>query len=96
MVTVRNTRLVAGAEVVQIYVVDPVFSLPCLPIELKGVAKVDLSPGERKTINFTLGKRAFSFFHPHRMKWVAEPGQFEILAGASSRDIRLRAKLQLT
>lgn len=74
MVAVRNSGLVAGAEVVQIYVADPDSSLPRHPKELKGFAKVDPSPGECRTIGFMLGKRAFSFFHPHRMEWVAEPG----------------------
>jgi beta-glucosidase len=94
-VTVKNTGPVAGKEVVQIYVADPVSSLPRPPKELKGFANVELQPGECKILSFELDQRALSFFDPHKMTWVAEPGTFEILAGSSSRDIRLKASFEL-
>ena len=74
---------------------DPASSLPRPPKELKAFAKVELQPGESKTISFSLNQRAFSFFDPQKMEWIVEPGRFEILAGSSSRDIRLKAGFEL-
>lgn len=87
---VKNTGLVAGKEVVQLYVRDEKSSLPRPPKELKGFAKVALAPGESRELTFTLDERALAFYQPYLKRWVAEPGQFEIQAGASSRDIRLK------
>jgi beta-glucosidase len=89
-VSVRNTGEVAGKEVVQLYVSDPESSLQRPPKELKGFAKVALDPGESKEVRFTLASRDFSFYHPGHSRWIAESGAFEIAAGASSADIRLR------
>jgi beta-glucosidase len=94
--TVRNTGNRAGKEVVQLYVGDRVSSLPRPPAELKGFAKVALEPGESRTVRFTLERRAFAFYDPYRREWVVEPGEFDILAGSSSRDIRARATLTLS
>ena len=88
-VTVTNTGTVAGQEVVQLYVGDPVSSLVRPPKELKGFQKVSLEPGEGAVVEFTLDERALSFYDPYRSQWVAEPGAFEVLFGSSSRDIRL-------
>lgn len=89
--TVANTGDHPGAEIVQVYVRDVASSLPRPPKELKGFAKVVLNPGERQTVALTLDERAFAFYDPDRHAWVVEPGEFEILIGASSRDIRLAA-----
>jgi beta-glucosidase len=58
--------------------------------ELKAFQKVTLESGESKTINILLDETALSFFDPGSMRWVVEPGQFEILISSSSRDIRSR------
>ena len=92
---VTNTGKVAGKEVVQLYVSDAKSSLPRPPKELKGFAKVDLKPGEVGTVTFSLDERALAFYDPHKKKWVAEQGVFEVLVGSSSRDIRLKAKFEL-
>ena len=92
---VMNSGQRAGKEVVQLYVHDAKSSLPRPPKELKAFAKVSLAPGEAKTVSFELDARAFSFYDPDRKQWVAEPGEFELLAGSSSRDIRTRATLTL-
>ena len=63
--------------------------------ELKGFQRVELKPGESKKIQFTLDRAAFSYWSPDKKVWVAEPGKFEIEVGASSRDIRLRAPLEM-
>jgi beta-glucosidase len=90
-VSVQNTGTREGKEVVQLYVGDKASSLPRPPKELKGFKKINLKPGEQKTVTFELDKRAFSFFDPSRNQWVAEPGEFNIMAGSSSRDIRQQA-----
>lgn len=92
---VKNTGPVAGKEVVQLYVGDLDSSLVRPPKELKRFVKVDLQPGETKTVSFSLDFRCFAFFDPYQNKWVAEPGEFEILVGASSQDIRLKHILTL-
>ena len=93
--TVKNTGKVAGKEIVQLYVGDLSSSLARPPKELKGFAKLELAPGESKEVHFTLDERAFSFYNPYLKRWVAEPGEFEILVGASSRDIRQKGSFLL-
>jgi beta-glucosidase len=92
---VKNTGKVAGKEVVQLYVSDLKSSLPRPPKELKGFAKVALKPGESKMVEFTLDERSLAFYDPYKPGWVAEPGEFEVLVGSSSRDIRVKAKFTL-
>jgi beta-glucosidase len=94
-VDVTNTGGMAGKEVVQVYVRDCAASLPRPPKELKGFAKVHLEPGETKTVSISLNTRAFAFYHPGHRQWVTEDGEFEILVGASSADIRQVATLTL-
>jgi len=55
--------------------------------------KVDLAPGETKTVRFELDEQDLAFYDPAALKWVVEPGAFEILVGSSSRDIRLQGVL---
>jgi len=95
-VTVTNTGDHAGQEIVQLYVGDPEALLARPPKELKGFEKVSLEPGESTTIEFALDRRALSFYDPQKGAWVAEPGEFEVLVGSSSRDIRARATFTLT
>lgn len=94
-VTVANTGARAGAEVVQLYVGDPVASVYRPLQELRGFVKVSLEPGERREVKIPLDARAFSYWHPARREWVVEGGEFELLVGASSRDIRLTATVKL-
>jgi beta-glucosidase len=86
---VRNTGPRAGAEVVQLYVHDVKSSLPRPEKELKGFGRVLLQPGEARTLSFTLEPSALAFFDPGRGDWTTEAGEFKVLVGASSRDIRL-------
>ena len=86
---IANTGAVAGKEIVQLYVAE---KQPCIgrpPKELKGFAKVALQPGETKTVTFTLDKRSFAFYDIDLPGWRVNEGDFDILVGASSRDIRL-------
>lgn len=84
---VSNTGSREGAEVVQLYVSDPKASVPRPPKELKGFRKVFLKPGETKTVEFELAPRAFSFWDTEKHDWKAEPGEFEIRLGNSSRNL---------
>lgn len=94
-VTVRNTGSRPGAEVVQLYVKDVQSSVERPEKELKAFQKVLLQPGESKDIIITLPVDAFRFFDEKKMEWTLEPGQFQIMAGSSSRDIRLTEKIEL-
>ncbi|NJM40749.1 MAG: glycosyl hydrolase, partial [Anaerolineae bacterium] len=94
-VDVTNTGAVAGKEIVQVYVHDCKSRLVRPDKELKGFAKVALQPGETKTVTVQLNFRAFAYFHPGHHRWVAESGEFNILVGASSADIRCNATVTL-
>ncbi len=94
-VKVKNTGAVAGKEVAQLYVRDEHASVQRPVKELKGFAKVALQPGEEKTVAFELNERALAYYDPDQKTWVAEPGEFEVLIGSSSQDIRLKAKFTL-
>lgn len=85
----RNAGDRYGAEVPQVYVRDVDSSLFRPHKELKGFEKVWLEPGEEKQVIIDLNRRAFAYFNPARSTWEVEAGQFEILVGSSSRDIRL-------
>jgi beta-glucosidase len=93
---VRNTGKREGAEVVELYVHDGHSKIDRPAHELKGFSRVNLKPGETKTVQLKLNRAAFSYWSPEKKTWVAEPGKFEIEVGASSRDIRLRAPVELT
>ncbi|MDN5627494.1 MAG: glycoside hydrolase family 3 C-terminal domain-containing protein, partial [Weeksellaceae bacterium] len=94
-VNVKNTGKVYGAEVAQLYVSDLKSSLPRPLKELKGFDKVFLKAGESKDVTITVDQSALSFFDPVKHDWVAEPGEFEVLVGSSSSDIRTTAKFTL-
>lgn len=93
--TVTNTGSRAGAEVVQLYVADPVASVFRPAQELRGFAKVSLEPAASERVTLELDDRAFAFWHAGRHDWMVEGGEFEIRAGSSSRDIRLTATVEL-
>ena len=93
--TVKNTGNRAGKAVVQLYVGD-VESTHIRPVrELKGFAKVALQPGERKEVSFKLDKRSFAYWNRQIHDWHVETGMFTIEAGASSRDLPLKAEVMV-
>jgi beta-glucosidase len=94
-VTVRNTGSRPGAEVTQIYVKDVECSVERPDKELKGFQKIFLQPGESKDVILTLPVDAFRFFDEKKKEWVLEKGKFQIMAGSSSRDIRLTKEIDL-
>ena len=87
-VDVTNTGAVAGKEIVQLYVLDKVAGLVRPDKELKGFAKVELAPGETKTVSIELDFRAFAFYHPEYGQWITEDGEFDLLIAASATDVR--------
>ncbi|MFN8536329.1 MAG: fibronectin type III-like domain-contianing protein [Thermomicrobiales bacterium] len=87
-VAVTNSGERAGAEVVQFYVRDPQAKLMRPERELRGFVKLALQPGETGTATVALDMRALAYFDDARAAWVAEAGEFEVLVGSSSRDIR--------
>ena len=93
--SVKNTGKRAGAEVVQLYVSDEEARVPRPEKELKDYAKVWLEPGESKTVEFILDSEAFEFYDMDLHRFTVEPGVFNILLGASSRDIRLTTAVTL-
>jgi len=94
-VKVKNTGKRDGQEIVQLYINDVKSTLERPEKELKGFEKVALKAGEEKTVNFTIDKSALSYFDDKKHDWVAEPGYFEAIIGASSSDIRSKVKFEL-
>ena len=92
----RNSGSREGAEVAQLYLRDVQSSVDRPLKELKGFHRVNLKPGETQNVTFTLDQAAMSFYDPSKKAWVAEPGKFEVWAGASSKDIRLKGSFELT
>lgn len=87
-VDVTNTGKLAGKEIVQVYVHDQKSRLVRPEKELKGFAKVELQPGETKTVSIPLDFRAFAYYHPKHKQWITEDGDFDLLIAASAADIR--------
>lgn len=88
-VNITNTGKRAGDEVVQLYVRDKVSSVIAYDSQLRGFERVSLQPGETRTVTFTLKPEDLQLLD-RNMRWTVEPGEFEILVGASSKDIRLK------
>jgi beta-glucosidase len=84
-----NTGKYAGEEVVQLYLRDKVGSVVRPVKELKDFQKVKLQPGESRTLHFTISKEKLSFYSD-KLQWITEPGEFDLMIGSSSADIRLR------
>lgn len=92
-VDVTNTGEVAGKAVVQVYVRDPESAVYRPDRELRAFTKVALDPGETARVELPLGERAFAFWDVEPGAWRVEPGRYEVLVGASSRDLRGQATL---
>ena len=86
-VPVRNTGSVAGKETVQLYIRDEVASMTRPVRELRGIAQIELLPGESGNAVFILGKEDFGFYN-RKLEFITEPGEFTLMAGGNSRDVR--------
>jgi beta-glucosidase len=91
---VTNTGVRAGDEVVQLYIRDELASLSRPLMELKGFERIHLQPGETKTVTFEITPQHLEMYDI-QMKKVVEPGDFRIMVGSSSKDIRLRGILKV-
>ncbi len=90
-----NSGKVEGAEAAQLYVkeINPKIDRP--KKELKGFKKLNLKPGETKQVEIILNKDSFSYWNPETKNWAMDSGDFEILVGSSSKDIKLKEKVNL-
>ncbi len=93
---IKNTGDVAGYEIAQLYVADKESTIYRPVKELKGFKKIWLEAGEEKEVKFELSKRAFAFYNVNINDWCVESGEFDILIGASSADIKLSATVNVT
>jgi beta-glucosidase len=84
-ITITNTGTIAGDEIVQLYIRDCISSVTRLVKELKGFQRISLSSGESKTVSFKINYESLAFYDSE-MKYVVEPGEFEIMVGNSSRN----------
>lgn len=91
---VKNVSDIAGSEVVQLYIRDKISSVIRPVKELKGFAKIHLSPGETETVRFELGFKELKMLDKD-MNWVVEPGEFKVMIGGSSEDINLEGNITI-
>ena len=87
-VDIKNTGRRAGKEVVQLYIEDLIATVETPVMELRGFDKIELQPGETKTVAFKLGPEQLALYN-QQMQRIVEPGEFKIMVGSSSQDIRL-------
>jgi beta-glucosidase len=98
-ITVENTGAVASDEVVQLYIRDPVASIARPVLELRGFKRIELSPGARKRVTFSLTPEQFAFWSPqsnNKGGWLIEAGRIDFWTGASSADLRARGSFEIT
>jgi len=93
-VNITNTGKVSGEEIVQLYIRDRVGSVVRPIMELKDFQKIKLNAGETKTIKFIIDNQKLSFYND-KLEYKSEPGDFDLMIGASSSDIRLRDAFEL-
>ena len=89
-----NVGKIMGEEVVQLYLQDKFGSVVRPVLELKDFKKIKLNAGESKTIEFIIDKEKLSFYN-NKLEWVAESGDFELMIGTSSADIKLKSGFEL-
>ena len=94
--TLENTGKTEGTETAQMYISDVKSSVERPVKELKDFIRVDLKPGEKKMVELEINQADLSFFDEASNSWVAEPGEFKVLVGSASNDIRLEDTFNLT
>jgi beta-glucosidase len=93
-VDVTNTGKRKGDEVVELYLKDKVSSVTTYEMQLRGFERINLAPGEKKTVQFVLHPDDLALLDSN-MNWTVEPGGFEVLIGASSEDIKLKKSFEI-
>lgn len=93
-VDITNTGKYKGDEVVQLYLKDEVSSVTVYETQLRGFERITLNSGETKTVRFILKQDDLKLLDKE-MKWLVEPGYFEVLIGSSSEDIRLKKRFEI-
>jgi beta-glucosidase len=88
---ITNVGNKPGKETVQLYIKDFESTLIRPEKELKGFVKIYLEPGETKTVTLSLSEESLAYYDPGTKSWTSEDGDFELLIGSSSRDIRLKS-----
>jgi beta-glucosidase len=96
LVDIKNTGLVSGDEVVQLYISDMESSLLMAKKQLKGFERITLKPGEQKTVSFNISADALSFWNEKIKKFVVEKGTFNVLIGGSSDNLQLQEEFTIT
>jgi beta-glucosidase len=91
---IKNSGRIKGSEVAQLYIRDLIASVTNPVRELKGFEKITLEPGETKRVEFRLTHDDLAFYN-RNMEWIVEPGEFDIMVGSSSKDIRLKGKIEV-
>ncbi|RWU08503.1 glycoside hydrolase family 3 N-terminal domain-containing protein [Pedobacter chitinilyticus] len=92
--TLTNTGKVEGEEVAQLYIQDTFASVVRPVKELKDFTKVKLKPGESKEISFELSPEKLAFYHEEK-GWITEAGEFKVMVGTASNDIKLKSSFEL-
>jgi beta-glucosidase len=93
-VDVTNTGARAGDDVVQLYLKDEISSVTTYEYDLRGFERVNLKPGEKKTVQFTLHPDDLALLDKN-MNWTVEPGKFMVMIGSSSEDIKLKKEFEV-
>jgi beta-glucosidase len=94
-VDVENTGSRVGTEIVQLYTRDVVSSVTTYEKNLRGFERVELRPGEKKTVKFRLTFADLALWN-QKMQFVVEPGTFQVMVGSGSEDIRLKGEFEIT
>jgi len=94
-VEIKNIGDYSGKEVIQLYIHPKNYSIDRPIRELRGVKKIYLIPGEKKTVKFSLNREAFEYFNPYEDKWIVEDGEYEIQIGSSCEDIKLSKTVKI-
>jgi beta-glucosidase len=92
---ITNSGSVAGAEVAQLYVTYPSSAPSTPPRQLRGFDKIRLAAGASGTVTFDIRRRDLSYWDVRTQRWVLPSGTFQVVVGASSRDIKLRGSIQV-
>ncbi len=92
---IKNTGKTKGAEIAQLYVGAVNSKISQAPKQLKAFTRVMLNPGEQKTVELKLDKNAFQYYNADKHEWTTEPGEYNILVGGSSRDIKLKSEIKV-